>query len=70
MQGDLQDLVTKTGVTLPLVASITKAIVDSGASRLEAQVALGLVDQLLHLLPITLVANGVSSPELAGPQEA
>ena len=65
MDADLDKLVADTGVAIPLAAGMVKLIRESGASKIEVDVALAMVQHLAHLLPIALVAENVSAPEPA-----
>lgn len=55
MEGDVQQLIDQTGVSVPLAAQLFKVIADSGASQLEITVALNLVGHLRHLLDSSLI---------------
>jgi hypothetical protein len=55
VEGDLEQLVNRTGLSLPLAAQILRVIGNSGASQLEITVALNLVGHLRHLLETSQV---------------
>ena len=62
MQGDIQRVVEKTGLSMPLASQILNLIVDSGASHVEVQAALHVVNALLTLLPIEYVPGDPDGP--------
>ena len=66
--GNLGQMVSATGRTLPLAAQIVNALLESGASRLEAETALGIVGMILPTLPISLLSENAASPDLFPPQ--
>ena len=57
MDANIDQLVTDTGVVIPLAARLLQVIKESGASKLELDIALGVVSRLAHLLPVTLVPD-------------
>jgi hypothetical protein len=68
MDGSVERLIDATGVSVPLAARIICMILDSGASQIEADVALSIVRSAVNLLPTRLVQDGVGAPELHPPQ--
>jgi hypothetical protein len=53
VDSDIQDLVNKTGVAMPLVSGIVRLIMSSGASHVEARAAMAAVEAFLPILPIS-----------------
>lgn len=69
MDALLDELVTATGVTIPLVARIMKVISESGASQIEISCALNMVGDLHQLLPVPNIADNLTAPP-RGPRGA
>ena len=62
MHSDIQRVVENTGLSMPLASKFLNLIVDSGASHVEVQAALNVVNALLPILPIAYLPGDTDPP--------
>lgn len=61
MEGEVQELVDRTGLCVPLAARIMRMIGESGASQLEISTALDLVSHLRHHIKTSIVPEDLQN---------
>lgn len=67
MDSEVDELIDKTGLCVPLAARIVKLLAESGASQMEMSTALDIVNHLRQHLRGSLVPEGLTSSWSAPP---